>query len=539
MESQEPPEHPPAAPLARRERGHLITAEDRAAAQRERYQRQRDVIRDTGTIPGTQITLYESMAPQPGIVLIKEHKINAGQTKASKNPHQNIEKTGGAGTEEKPATEFFAMEGSGFILRAMSPQTEFSVAGRDLGTQVKLTKLFEMIGRNQKAWLSPKVPAGDPYRSPFPGFVAWIHEHCLAWLVVEGTKIGLKFTVSDETKNQAESQVETVKRTIVYALKHPFRSPCPVIDRRPGLQLADKILGISNAAIQTARGGTRFENKGATLGAERLFEFYRLALSEASDQQEKRDIHEAYHRILLHKFLQRLRLTPPPLGSRSRAADPLGDSIERRALLLQAHRVFVFAPNGCPVALNTQLLEQNGIGIKELKIHSATIPAKATEWANWLYDEVLDLDKRNCIQTEAMVAARAMEARRQAETERAYYEESDEGFDTTTGRYITRAEIDLPQITRAGRPETSQEQQAREAAETIARMRLIQKGPAAKKVPREEVERRLAARAEIMRAQKAARAKAAEEAAAIEAESKKPLGFFQGVVALALAGYLR
>jgi len=427
------------------------------------------------TIPGTSITLYEALGPAPGFIYLAEHQINYGATRArgltdrSSGRAYNIiagepgvevpedatrdelpararrsPGTEGLGAEDwrerqkREAAEWEAKQKAtsrvrrkgefgngvrGYRASVLGPQTERRIYGQSTDTLSRWERLYQRLvpyvvsrsGRKiavhehaSRAWLESGLVSSDPLWTPGRmQFQPWFTESCAPWIILEGTRLGLRFALQqyDRSNPQARppgkydwTQAEYLSRLIESYLRDPERfrdlfGACYVgPDRERGLVASTKTLDLE-------------KTQGISINAETLYNHYRWALKHNED---KAAVHRAYHRILLHRFLRRRRLTPggPYTGG-------VADAAERRAKLLQAHRVLVFNSQGCPVAWNETELAANGIDKETIrKVYGNTtlvfgnrvpkdIGANVSVWTRWLYEEVLELDMQPCAKTVA------------------------------------------------------------------------------------------------------------------------------------------
>lgn len=434
-------------------------------------------IREYGKIPGTEITLYESRLPQPGVVFLAHHYIRPGRTRSRVTGRTNIVAGEGEEFTEQTEAEALRQRGEGvpaapkrlprvdglgadppkprivqgpstmrtfdpskdapkdatpaeraahqkavlkyyetleinatkarrdegfsvigWRLRALSPNSEIAIGGKNYGTQEKLSSLFRRIGQDQRTWLEgPEyMGRGDPYffvsHKQHPrhskdrfAFTPWVKSECIGWIIVEGSKLGLKFAVRALPEGVPPEKIAEARYLVQDVLDYrdgKFR--CEVKPpREKSVRDASETLGI---------GGL----EALSMSALKLFENYQSALRDSADKQ---DVHEAYHRILLHRFLRRRTLVP--VGSRT---SKIGEMAERRANLLQAHRVFVFDGNGCPTRLNTRFLQANGIDVYKLMLKRPTLTFMrnprneylVNEWTKWLFEDVLGKDQADC-----------------------------------------------------------------------------------------------------------------------------------------------
>lgn len=370
-----------------------------------------------GVVPGTRITIFESDTPHPGVVLLTPHEINPGPTKRNASGVRGEQgRNTVAGGDDGPSDLFgfgaptdkerlkllqqewekklresertqsrssVAQRGGGPVegwrLRALSPQNEIRISGQDHNTQSVTTSLWKRIPPGtQKAWLEPNLPKGDPYRSPDSAtYQAWVRETCIPWLVVEGSKQGLKFAANTKGTHEWRPALRLISLVGGY-VRNPSSFDCKTVQlREKGVRLSSRVLGFN-------------ELQALSAGAEELYQAYIETLRRSSDKAE---VHDAYHRILLHRFLRRRPLTPRGVGP-DRAA-------ERRANMLQARRLFVFNSYGCPVSINKTTLEQNGIKVTSLGERDVTLirgrRSIVEQWTRWLYDFVLEVPTTDCM----------------------------------------------------------------------------------------------------------------------------------------------
>lgn len=278
----------------------------------------------------------------------------------------------------------------GWRMRALSAEKEIELTGQSEGTQAKLSALFKRIPRDQKTWLqSAHIPYGDPYAwlvtsEKSAVWTPWVKPECVAWLVAEGAKIGLYFAA--RAYPGSDPSLPNDARMLQFDVQKHLTgdtscSPNPV--RKKSVRDSDEVLSLRPLESMSMSPGN-------------LFQKYQEALRSTGDKAEA---HEAYHRILLHRFLRRRLLVPT-----EKRSSVIGKDAERRANMLQAHRVFVFNRDGCPTRFNLNFLRANGIGLKELgarnptQVYSRNLQNQyiVNEWTNWLYVTVLGKDPRSC-----------------------------------------------------------------------------------------------------------------------------------------------
>ena len=277
----------------------------------------------------------------------------------------------------------------GWRVRALSNEMEEKIAGESYNTAHILSSLVRRIPTSQRAWLQSNMMApGDPYswlrtESGRKGiWTLWIRPECLGWLVTEGAKLGIFFGAPPSNNPNFPSQAQELKLDVQKYISGEFRCATRVA-RGLGVRSAAKILGADPL-------------EPLSMSAMKLFIAYQTALRTSDDRSA---VHEAYHRLLLARFLRRRSLVPQ--GTR---ASHVGSEAERRANLLQAHRVFVFNRSGCPVKLNKNFLDANGIEIGSLLTKNPMLVYMRNtqnqyivdKWTRWLFEEVLRRDPVEC-----------------------------------------------------------------------------------------------------------------------------------------------
>jgi hypothetical protein len=361
---------------------------------------EKDLIRPYGTVPGTSITIYESAYPQPGTVLLVPHKLENRPTRS----RSEVSKRRGSAEQEFVTIRPGVVrerglvsspgEAMGWMLRALKPENEAKISTEDHSTLTKVSSLFARIDRDRKTWLEPDLPPiggkADSRLSPVGNaigkkiWVPWVWEDCIPWLVFEGTKLGLRFAAGGAATRRETSGLPTSQYLINLlqsAIANPSNYECKIeAPRGVGIRSAAQAMGVQDI-------------QAISMPAMELYRSFALSLKSSAD---KRKVFEAYHRILLHRFLRRRRLTPP--ARVTRASDPVSDAIERRANLLQAHRLFVFNEKGCPVSVNAETLHMNGLDPSALGKRRVSNPeAPVVEWTMWLYSDVLEKPVSECL----------------------------------------------------------------------------------------------------------------------------------------------
>jgi hypothetical protein len=276
----------------------------------------------------------------------------------------------------------------GWRMRALSAQKERELFGHSSNTAAIVSALFKLIPKDQKTWLqSGRLPFDDPYRfgqtkKNEPAiYTPWVRPECVGWLVAEGAKRGVYFATKPTLNENITKEIDRLRLDVQNYLDG--KTKCSTnVPRVMGVRLAARVLKIG-------------ELQPLSASALDLFNWYQAALRESDDKHE---VHEAYHRILLHRFLRRRSLVPSVRSSR------ISKEAERRANLLQAHRIFVFNQNGCPTRLNENALKANGIDIQALGTKNPTLiymrnPQNqylVNEWTRWFIVDILGKDPAEC-----------------------------------------------------------------------------------------------------------------------------------------------
>lgn len=258
----------------------------------------------------------------------------------------------------------------GWVIRARNNDGDFAM-GIQSSAQ-RISRVFSRVQPSGRVWLSPRIEdRSDPLRTPSSyvryglkvgGFIPFIKDSCLMPLLRGGAALGLQFEVMDV---QDESKLPPIKEIFKIASKfNPEEPSCTLATERGfTFAIAASILKFQNLTEAIAAGPAN------------LYNAY-LGVITTDDRA-----HEAYHRILFEKFLRRKRLAPRAMNS------TLDKELNRRANLLQAHRLFVFLPDGSPIALNRSLLEKY-----ELSLARANKLRADPTWGRWLFQEILGLN---------------------------------------------------------------------------------------------------------------------------------------------------
>lgn len=335
-------------------------------------------------MPGGPIVFLAERA-EPGVVLLKRWTIGFGPT-----AHPRVEPdVARARRGENP----FAGR-TGWTLHAMGPKAEAERGMKGTDAASRLRHWFVRLPREQRVALRPAgfLPAGDPLRAPGTKFRQWVSDECIATLVraaAAGDKdiAPLRFAVLPK---QQLLLPETRTKIAIYPIAElqkvfaangagcRLEAPSGVT-----LEQAAKALGFPDL------------RKPLSVGAGGLYEAWRSRAARATERQRLL-LNVAYHRILLHRFLQRRRLTPPMRGE-------VGRELERRANLVQAYRVFVFDRRGCPVGINVPLLEANNLTLKTIvnrKVPHAGFTRsdqkRVRDFGAWLFTDVLNKAITEC-----------------------------------------------------------------------------------------------------------------------------------------------
>ena len=255
-------------------------------------------------------------------------------------------------------------------------------------TAKRISRVFSRIPSSAKIWLSPRIEdKNDPLRTPSAyvvyglttGFIPFIKDDCLMPLLRGGAAIGLEFEVSTDPNKKGVLPIEELLS--VASDFNPEEPSCSLTPERG--------FSFEKAAIVL-----KFQNRleAIAAGPANLYNAYLNVVT--SDERA----HEAYHRILFEKFLRQKRLAPRAMNSK------LDKELNRRANLLQAHRLFVFTPEGDPVALNRSLLDEYGLTIDRLN----NLRKPSSPWNRWVIEEVFGMDYDNYMsRLRALWASRA------------------------------------------------------------------------------------------------------------------------------------
>jgi hypothetical protein len=351
-----------------------------------------------------QIHVSISGEPAPGTVLLVRWSIPEGRTVHPRLPRlydrltptqreayaQRIKSDPSLVELARERQSIFAGQ-DGWVLRATSDAVEAREGGMVGGrsSAKRLLVAWKQVAASGKVWLWPDLPKSDPYRAPKLVHTPWVRDDCILQLMRFGAVNGLRFAVMpiqryvDRESGWVGDQVPAreLKNAVIRAASGD--TTCEVVPQREGMSLAHaaSVLGFDNL------------RQPLSASADRLYEAFVAARRGGSA-----DAHSAYHRVLMHRFLNRTSLT----GGRA----PGGVEIERRANLLQAHRLFVFDTSGCPISVNGALVRDYGLMIARILDKHVTQPrmmsAKDT-WGQWLFTKVLGREPRSCAASEEQV----------------------------------------------------------------------------------------------------------------------------------------
>jgi hypothetical protein len=258
----------------------------------------------------------------------------------------------------------------GWVIRARNNDGDFAM-GIQSSAQ-RISRVFSRVQPSGKVWLSPRIEnKRDPLRTPASyvryglkvgGFIPFIKDDCLMPLLRGGAALGLQFEVMDV---QDESKLPPINEIFKIASKFDPEEPSCTLAAERGFTFA---IAASILKFQSL-------TEAIAAGPANLYNAY-LGVITTDDRA-----HEAYHRILFEKFLRRKRLAPRAMNS------TLDKELNRRANLLQAHRLFVFLPDGTPIALNRSLLEKY-----DLSLARANKLRADPTWGRWLIQEIFGLN---------------------------------------------------------------------------------------------------------------------------------------------------
>ena len=270
---------------------------------------------------------------------------------------------------------------------------------------------FSQLPENKRTHFDPGLRKGDPMRSS-RSWRPWVNQDCIGRLIREASA-GIRGRVDPVIFAIRTSQKMVNPDTGIPETIYPLRELEGDWMIPPGKCMDRVYRGITLEAAVRRLTGTRkasgyycndYYDDGVCLGSdtpfrtviasspEKIYELWRDAYAAVPDQY-KAEVNAAYHRILLWRFLNRRKLTPGK--GRGNAA------IERNANLIQAYRAFVFNSNGCPVAINTNLLRVNGVKlgpIRKKKVPWAqfsTSGDRERRFGEWLF-KILNKDPASC-----------------------------------------------------------------------------------------------------------------------------------------------
>lgn len=341
-------------------------------------------VRAGQRMPGGPL-IYLAERAEPNVVLLKRWTIGWGPTE-----HPRVERD----VRRSARSENPYAGRSGWTLYAMGPKAERERGLKGPDAASRLRHWFVRIPQEHRISLRPVgfVPPGDPLRAPGNQFRQWVGDECIVSLIRAGAQGAgdvkpLRFAVMPK---QSVLIPETRQRVDIYPIAELAR--VFAADNTCRLEAPH---GVTLKAAANALGFADLR-KPLSTAPENVYEAWR-SRSARADPQQRLLLNVAYHRILLHRFLQRRRLTPKLIGSKRRKQ--ISDSVERRAALTQAYRVFVFDRRGCPVGLNVPLLEANNLtvtgpkGLINRKVPHAGFTRsdqkRVREFGAWLFTDVL------------------------------------------------------------------------------------------------------------------------------------------------------
>lgn len=337
--------------------------------------------------------IYIAERAEPGVVNLRRWFIRQDVTKYKRvgSPTSVFTENQGESKHGPWRTNPFGGK-YGWTLHAMgkSAWKERGLTGTD--DAKRLLEPFKRIPPEQRVHLQPRgyLPGpepdtgypGDPLLSGSSKFRPWVSDECIAGLI-RAASPKLRFSVRAKQRELlpgSGGQRQYAEIFPIRYLQQAFQEghQCDlVIPQGVSLSQAAKALGFADL------------RKVISIAPEKLYEAWRSRSERANDRQQ-RLLNLVYHRVLLHRFLRMRRLTPVIEGNRE-----LSIEIERRARLMQAYRVFVFDRQGCPVAINTALLEANNLQVKTLmdkQIPHAEFTRygpKARKFGAWVFTDVL------------------------------------------------------------------------------------------------------------------------------------------------------
>ena len=286
-------------------------------------------------------------------------------------------------------------------------------------TAKRISRVFSRIPRYSKIWLSPRIEnKNDPLRTPSAyvvyglttGFIPFIKDDCLVPLLRGGAAIGLEFEVSDAPNKDGVLPIQELLS--VASDFNPEEPACSLMAER----------GFS---FEKAASVLKFQNRleAIAAGPANLYNAY-LNVVTSDDRA-----HEAYHRILFEKFLRQKRLAPKAMNSR------LDKEMNRRANMLQVHRLFVFTPEGDPIALNRSLLDEYGLSINRVN----KLRAQSNGWIRWVIEDILGMDYDKYL-TRLRILKLSMtgdESTGSPSEQESVYDEPDRDFEGLLAGYLT------------------------------------------------------------------------------------------------------
>jgi hypothetical protein len=103
--------------------------------------------------------------------------------------------------------------------------------------------------------------------------------------------------------------------------------------------------------------------------------------------------------------------------------------------MLQVHRLFVFTPEGDPIALNRSLLDEYGLSINRVN----KLRAQSNGWIRWVIEDILGMDYDKYL-TRLRILKLSMtgdESTGSPSEQESVYDERDRDFEGLLAGYLT------------------------------------------------------------------------------------------------------
>ncbi len=347
------------------------------------------IIRGT---PPVEISI--ARGPSPGVVWMAPHHINEGPSTHPRIPKaeyrsdpsdtsdDEIDAESGERRGRRYADNPFAnKDGWRLVATGAAVEAKEGITG-SRPTSKRLATIYSRIPNESRIWLWPYRPERDPLGTKKTRPEPWISDSCIMTLLRASAAIGLKFAVPPTSIDE----IKIGGKLVPYE-----KNPSQMLQRA-----AIRLDGDNECALVPTRKGMTLAGAAAELGMrdpsraspEDLYSAY-----VAARRAGKARAHDAYHRILMQRFLER-RLIAPRSLNRS-----LDRELERRANLLQAHRLFVFDSRGCPVSINAVLVREYAMNVSRTLGRHVTQPRllqKTDTWGQWLFSSILRQDPNAC-----------------------------------------------------------------------------------------------------------------------------------------------